>query len=95
MLNIILPTLWAFGLACYYLMRPKKSPDYIKTQLRWLRNSFHMYLCNTSVIQHQHMDALQMASQAIMDLLSALPKDVIALSSTMTEGLDDKYVLII
>ena len=48
-----------------------------------------MYLRYTSIIQHLHMDALQMASQAIMDLLSALPKDVIALSSTMTEVSDD------
>jgi hypothetical protein len=48
-----------------------------------------MYLRDTSVIQHQHLDALQMASQAVMDLLSALPEDVIALSSTMTEVLDD------
>ncbi len=48
-----------------------------------------MYLRNTAVIQHQHVNALQTASQAVMDLLSALPEDVIALSSTMTEALDD------
>jgi hypothetical protein len=48
-----------------------------------------MYLHDTSVIQHQHVDALQTASQAIMDLLSALPDDVIALSSTMTEVRDN------
>ncbi len=62
-----------------------KSPDYIKKRLRWLGDSFCMYLCDTSVIQHQHVDALQTASQAVMDLLSALPDDVIALLSTMTE----------
>ncbi len=44
---------------------------------------------DTSVIQHQHIDALQTASQAVTDLLSALPEDVIALSSTMTEVPDD------
>jgi hypothetical protein len=48
-----------------------------------------MYLRDTSVIQHQHVDALQTASQAVMDLLSALPDDVIALSSTMTEVPDN------
>ncbi len=48
-----------------------------------------MHLCDTAVIQHQHVNALQMASQAVMDLLSALPEDVIALSSTMTEVPDD------
>jgi hypothetical protein len=48
-----------------------------------------MYLRDTSVIQHQHVDALQTASQAVIDLLSALPEDVIALSSTMTKVSDD------
>jgi hypothetical protein len=48
-----------------------------------------MNLHDTSIIQHQHVDALQMASQAIIDLLSALPEDVIALSSTMTKVSDD------
>ncbi len=34
------------------------------------------------------MDALLAASQEVMDLISALPMDIIALS-TMTEGMDD------
>ncbi len=75
--------------ACVLLDEAGKSPDYIKKQLHWLGDSFHMYLCDTAVIQHQHINALQTASQAIMDLLSALPEDVIALSSTMTEVPDD------
>ncbi len=75
--------------ACVLLDEAGKSPDYIKKHLRWLGDSFRMYLCNTSVIQHQHVDALQTASQAIMDLLSALPDNVITLSSTMTEVPDD------
>ncbi len=66
-----------------------KSPDYIKERLRWLGDSFRMYLRDTSVIQHQHVDALQTASPTVMDLLSALPDDVIALSSTMTEVPDN------
>ncbi len=48
-----------------------------------------MYMRDTSNIQHQHVDALQTASQAVMDLLSALPDDVIALSSMMTKVPDD------
>jgi hypothetical protein len=47
-----------------------------------------MYLRDTAIIQHQHVDALLAALQEIMDLIAALPKDVIALS-TMTEGTDD------
>ncbi len=71
------------------LDKARKSTDYIKKRLRWLGDSFCMYLHDTFVIQHQHVDALQTASQAVMDLLSALPDDVIALLSTMTEVLDN------
>jgi hypothetical protein len=63
-------------------------PDYIKKRLRWLGDSFRMYLRDTATIQHQHVDALLAASQEVMDLIAALPTDVIALS-TMTEGTDD------
>ena len=45
-----------------------------------------MYLRDTLVIQHQHVNALQSASQEVLDLISALPEDVIALS-TMTDGM--------
>ncbi len=44
-----------------------------------------MYLHDTAVIQHQHIDALGLALQAVMDILSTLPEDIIALSSTMTD----------
>jgi hypothetical protein len=47
-----------------------------------------MYLRDTAIIQHQHVDALLAALQEIMDLISALPTDVIALY-TMTEGMDN------
>jgi hypothetical protein len=43
---------------------------------------------DTAIVQHQHVDALLAASQKVMDLISALPMDIIALS-TMTEGMDD------
>jgi hypothetical protein len=65
-----------------------KFPDYIKKKLRWLGDSFRMYLRDTAIIQHQHVNALQAALQEVVDLITALPKDVIALS-TVTEGTDD------
>jgi hypothetical protein len=45
-----------------------------------------MYLRDTLVIQQQHVDALQSASQEVLNLISALPEDVIVLSS-MTDGM--------
>ncbi len=66
-----------------------KPPDYIKKRLRWLGDSFRMYLQDTLAIQLQHIDALREASREVMDLISALPVDVIALSILMTEGTND------
>jgi hypothetical protein len=74
--------------ACVLLDEAGKPPDYIKKRLRWLGDSFRMYLRDTAIIQHQHVDALLAAPQEVMVLIAALPKDIIALS-TMTEGTDD------
>jgi hypothetical protein len=68
-----------------------KLPDYIKKRLRWLVDSFRMYLWDTAIIQHQHNNELLAASQELMDLIVALPKDVIALS-TMTDGTNDPHM---
>jgi hypothetical protein len=56
--------------------------------LHWLGDSFRVYLRDTAIIQHQHVDALLAALQEVMDLIAALPEDIIALS-TMMEGMDD------
>jgi hypothetical protein len=74
--------------ACVLLDEAGKLPDYINKRLRWLGDSFRMYLRDTAIIQHQHVDALLAALQEVMDLIAALPKDVIALS-TMTEETDN------
>ncbi len=74
--------------ACVLLEEAGMLPDYIKKRLRWLGDSFRMYLRDTAVIQHQHVDALLAASQEVMDLIAALLKDIIPLS-TMTEGMDN------
>jgi hypothetical protein len=59
--------------ACVLLDKSGKLPDYIKKRLRWLGDSFRMYLRDTAIIQHQHVDALLAASQEVMDLIAALP----------------------
>jgi hypothetical protein len=74
--------------ACVLLDEAGKLLDYIKKRLCWLDDSFRMYLRDTAIIQHQHVDALLAASQEVMDLISVLPMNVIALS-TMTEGMDN------
>ncbi len=72
--------------ACVLLDEAGMPPDYIKKRLRWLGDSFRMYLQDTLAIQLQHVDALREASREVMDLVNALPADVIALSISMTVG---------
>jgi hypothetical protein len=73
---------------CVLLDDVGKLLDYIKKRLCWLGDFFRMYLRDTAIIQHQHVNALLAALQEVMDIIAALPKDVIALS-TMIEGKED------
>ncbi len=75
--------------ACVLLDEAGKPPDYIKKRLCWLGDSFRMYLQDTLAIQLQLVNALRKASREVMDLISALPADVIALSISMTNGTTD------
>lgn len=57
-----------------------KSPDFIKSRLRYMGDSYCFYLRDTSVIQHQHIEALKANLMLITKLLgpnhSALPDTV-------------------
>jgi len=66
--------------ACVLLDKVGKSPDYILKHLRWMQDSFRMYLRDTHVIQDQHCEALRASSKEVMDLVSALPADILRLS---------------
>ncbi len=54
--------------AVVLLNKAGKLPDCIKSQLRWLGDSYCTYLNDTSVIQRQHIDALKTNSDEIMKL---------------------------
>ncbi len=75
--------------ACILLYEAGKLPNYIKKRLCWMGDSFRMYLSDTRIIQDQHREALQALSEEVMDLISALPADILRLS-TMSEGTGDK-----
>ncbi len=74
--------------ACVLLDEARKSPNYMKKRLRWMGDSFQMYLRNTHVIQDQHHEALLASSEEVMDLVSALPANILRLS-IMSEGTAD------
>ncbi len=75
--------------ACIFLDEAGKPPDYIKKRLRWLGDSFRMYLRDTLAIQLQHVNELREVSQEVTDLINVLPAYVIALSISMTDGTID------
>ncbi len=76
--------------ACILLDEAGKSPDYIKKRLRWMGESFWMYLRDTRVIQDQHHEALRALSEEVMDLVSTLPIDILCLS-IMSGGTGDEH----
>ncbi len=49
-----------------------KSPDFIKSQLLYMGDSYHFYLRDTSVIEHQHIKALKTNSELITKLLESI-----------------------
>ena len=71
--------------ACVLLDEAGKSPDYIKKHLRWMGDSFQIFLRDTHVIQDQHREALRASSEEVMGLVSALLADILCLS-IMSEG---------
>lgn len=60
--------------ACVLLDEAGKSAEFIKKRLRWMGDSFRMYLRDTQIIRGQHRDALHSASQevtALFELMTA------------------------
>ena len=55
--------------ALVFLSEANQKPDFIKARLRWLGDSYRLYLRDTAAINVQHNNALQEASDRIAALL--------------------------
>ncbi len=55
---------------CVLLDKAGMSPEFIMSRLRWMGNSFRMYLRDTGMIQDKHRDILRAASQEVLDLIA-------------------------
>ena len=73
----------------HFARRGREAARLYKEEALLAGDSFRMYLQDTAAIQSQHVDTLHKASQEVMDLIFALPTDVIALSNSMTDGTND------
>jgi hypothetical protein len=58
--------------ACVLLDEAGKSAEFIKKRLRWLGDSFRLYLRDTSVITTQHRDALEGSTREAMELINMM-----------------------
>ena len=57
--------------ACVLLDEAGVKPDTIKKRLRWMGESYRIYLRDTAYISKQHNQSLEEASEAVMALLEA------------------------
>jgi hypothetical protein len=54
------------------------SPDFCKSRLRWMGESYRLYLRDTSILQQKHVDALDKESSEVVQLLTisnTVPED--------------------
>jgi len=83
--------------ACVLLDEAGMSPEFIMSRLRWMGNSFRMYLRDTEAIQNKHLDVLREASQAIIDLIEFNEESSMSQIDTglsvvsLDEDMDDDY----
>ena len=56
--------------ACVLLDEAGKSPDFIKKRLRWMGDSFRMYLRDTSIIHRQHCEALASSTSETTEFIT-------------------------
>jgi hypothetical protein len=47
------------------------SPAFMTSQLRWMGDSYKLYLQDTSILQHKHIVALKRESNELMKLLGS------------------------
>jgi hypothetical protein len=52
------------------------SPAFMTSWLRWMGDSYKLYLQDTSILQHKHIDALKKESDELMKLLG-INKDML------------------
>ncbi len=55
--------------ACVLLSEAGASPDFIKNRLRWLGDSYRLYLRDTLAMNEQHRERLEKEARAVLVLL--------------------------
>ena len=61
--------------ACVTLDEAGMSPDFIKNRLRWMGESYRVYLRDTNKINEKHMEALKSSAEKTVELLDC-PQEI-------------------
>jgi len=75
--------------ACVLLDEAGMTPEFIMARLRWMGNSFRMYLRDTGIIQDKHRDVLRAASQEIVDLIAGSSANIPNMTGLSTVNVDN------
>ncbi len=78
--------------ACVLLNEAGMTPEFIMARLRWMGNSFRMYLRDTGIIQDKHRDILQEASQEIVDLIAGSSANISNMAGLSTVDVNNTMV---
>ena len=65
------------------------TPEFIMARLRWMGNSFRMYLRDTGIIQDKHRNVLRAASQEIVDLIAGSSVNIPNMAGLSTVDVDN------
>ena len=75
--------------ACVLLDEAGMSLEFIMSCLRWMGNSFRMYLRDTGIIQDKHCNILRAASQEVIDLIAGSSVNIPVLAGLFIVEVDD------
>jgi lambda repressor-like predicted transcriptional regulator len=75
--------------ACVLLDEAGMTPELIMARLRWMGNSFRMYLRDTGIIQDKHRNVLRAASQEIIDLIASSLANIPNMAGLSTVDVDN------
>jgi hypothetical protein len=64
------------------------SSAFMTSQLRWMGDSYKLYLRDTSILQNRHVDALKKESNKLMKLLGS-SKDVLPNTVPLDNNMGD------
>ena len=74
--------------ACVLIDEAGRSPEFIMDRLRWMGNSFRIYMRKTDIFQDRHCNTLRAASQEIINLIAGSSVNILSLAGLTMVDVD-------